>query len=121
MSGKGREKLRSMWPSGSIGTLLLCASLLAPADSSATAATLSVHANFSPNRLNTPTNLALTASFAPSEVAPPPIRRFTLYAPAGMPIDTRGAGTCAAATLERLGPSGCPEDSRAGFGGGVGL
>ena len=44
-----------------------------------------------------------------------------LYAPAGMEIDLRGAGTCTQATLQQRGPSGCPADSRAGFGGGVGV
>ncbi len=117
MSRKGRESS----PHLALIALLLCTYLLAAAEPLAAAATLSVHAGFSPDRLNAPTNLALTASFAPAEITPPPVRRFTLYAPAGMTVDTRGAGTCAAATLERLGPSGCPENSRAGFGGGVGV
>ncbi|HEY2200316.1 MAG TPA: hypothetical protein VGH56_00395, partial [Solirubrobacteraceae bacterium] len=52
---------------------------------------------------------------------PSPISRFTLYAPAGMEVDVRGAGACTQTTLEQSGPSGCPADSRAGFGGGVGL
>ena len=38
-----------------------------------------------------------------------------------MEIDPRGAGTCIAAKLEADGPSGCPADSRVGFGGGTGL
>ncbi len=101
--------------------LLLCAGLL-PATHAWATQTLSVHADFSPDRLNASTNLALTASFlAPTGTPPPPIRRFTLYAPAGMKIDTRGAGTCAATTLAQIGPSGCPPNSRAGFGGGVGI
>lgn len=82
---------------------------------------LTVNANFRPDRLGASTNLSLSASFNSSPGRPPsPITRFTLYAPAGMGVDTRGAGTCVASALERQGPAGCPADSRAGFGGGVG-
>lgn len=84
--------------------------------------TLAVHASFSPDQLGASTNLSLTASFLSSTGNPPsPIRKFVLYAPAGIEIDLHGAGTCAPVTLERRGPSGCPVDSRAGFGGGVGV
>jgi hypothetical protein len=84
--------------------------------------TLTVHASFSPDELGTSTNLSLTASFLSSTGSPPsPIRKFVLYAPAGIEIDLHGTGTCAPVTLEQRGPSGCPVDSRAGFGGGVGV
>jgi hypothetical protein len=84
--------------------------------------TLEVHASFSPDELGASTNLSLTANFVSSTGTPPsPIRKFVLYAPAGIEIDLHGAGTCAPATLERRGPGGCPADSRAGFGGGVGV
>jgi hypothetical protein len=83
---------------------------------------LTVHASFSPDQLGAPTNLSLTSSIlSGSASAPPPVTKITLYAPAGIEIDRRGAGTCAAATLEQQGPAGCPIDSRAGFGGGVGV
>jgi hypothetical protein len=83
--------------------------------------TLTFHASFSPDKLGAPTNLSLTASFLSSTASPPsPVTKFMLYAPAGMEIDVHGAGTCTATTLEQKGPSGCPADSRAGFGGGVG-
>lgn len=36
-------------------------------------------------------------------------------------MDPRGVDTCAATALEQRGPAGCPADSRAGFGGGVGV
>lgn len=85
-------------------------------------ATLSLHASFTPDKLGAPANLAITANFlSGTGRAPSPVTRFKLYAPAGLGVDTRGAGTCAAETLQRIGPSGCPEDSRAGFGGGVGV
>jgi hypothetical protein len=84
--------------------------------------TLTVHARFTPDKLGASTNLSLTASFSSTAGgAPSPVRKFTLYAPAGMGVDTRGAVTCSPTTLEKAGPSGCPEDSRVGFGGGVGL
>jgi hypothetical protein len=84
--------------------------------------TLNVQARFSPDILEAPTNFSLTASFVSSTGLPPsPITRFTLYAPAGMEVDPHGVDTCAAAALEQRGPVGCPADSRAGFGGGVGV
>jgi hypothetical protein len=83
---------------------------------------LAVHASFTPDRLSAVTNLSLTASFLSDGANPPsPVTRVTLYAPAGIEVDARGAGTCTAATLQQQGPSGCPPDSRAGFGGGIGV
>ncbi len=83
---------------------------------------LTVHASFTPDRLGAVTNLSLTASFLSGEANPPsPVTRVTLYAPAGIEVDALGAGTCAAAALRQRGPSGCPADSRAGFGGGIGV
>lgn len=83
---------------------------------------LSVHASFAPNEPGASTNLSLTAGFTSStEIPPSPITKFVLYAPGGLEVNTYGAGICAATTLETKGPDGCPEDSRAGFGGGVGV
>lgn len=102
-------------------SLALCAFLLVATIAWA-AETLTVNARFTPDKPGAPTNLSLTASFSSTAGgAPSPVRKFTLYAPAGMGVDTRGAVTCAPATLEKSGPRGCPEDSRVGFGGGVGL
>jgi hypothetical protein len=104
-----------------LATLLLCTCLLLAAVAWA-ADTLIVHESFTPDRLGAPTNLSITARFASSTGIPPsPITKLTLYAPAGLGIDARGAGTCTTTKLEEHGPSGCPPDSRAGFGGGVGL
>jgi hypothetical protein len=91
----------------------------------AAASTVEVHERFTPDRLGASTNLSLTARFspppgAPAGATPEPVRKLTVYAPAGMTIDARGADTCSRAALERGGPSACPPDSRAGFGGGVG-
>jgi hypothetical protein len=82
--------------------------------------TLIVKEAFTPDRLGAATNLSITARFASSaDVPPAPVTRLTLYAPAGLRIQARGAGTCTEATLQRRGPVGCPADSRVGFGGGV--
>jgi hypothetical protein len=75
---------------------------------------------FTPDRLGAATNLSIAASFGSSADAPPtPIDRLTLYGPAGLGIQARGAGTCTEAVLYQHGPAGCPANSRAGFGGGV--
>lgn len=84
--------------------------------------TVEVHERFTPDRLGAPTNLSLTARLSsPAGTTPTPMRKLTVYAPAGMAIDARGAGTCTRASLERSGPVACPTNSRAGFGGGVGV
>lgn len=81
-----------------------------------------VRERFTPDRLGAPTNLSLTARFsAASAIAREPVRKFTVYAPAGLRIDARGAGTCLPQALERMGPAACPTDSRVGFGGGTGV
>jgi hypothetical protein len=83
---------------------------------------LAVHESFTPDNLGVPTNLSITAKFLSSSGAPPsPIVKLTLYAPDGLRIEAHGAGTCSQSVLAARGPSGCPADSRAGFGGGVGV
>lgn len=104
-----------------LAALLACACLTIAAVVWA-AETLTVHASFNPDKLGSPTNVSFTGKFASTTASPPsPITNVTAYLPAGLVIDTRGAGTCTAAKLQASGPSGCPADSRAGFGGGVGL
>lgn len=77
---------------------------------------------FEPNKLGSPTSLAVSAVFKSATPGPPPpISKLTFYAPRGMRIDPRGAGVCTAAILEARGPYGCPADSRVGFGDGIGL
>ncbi len=99
--------------------LLACASLLTAALAWATD-TLVVHESFTPDKLGAATNLSVTANFiSATGAASSPITKLTLYAPAGMAVDAHGAGTCTATRLRERGPSGCPPNSRAGFGGGV--
>jgi hypothetical protein len=104
-----------------LGGLLLCVGLLFAALAWATD-TLTVNEAFTPDKLGAPTNLSITAQFASSTGGPPsPITKLTLYAPAGLGIEARGAGTCNPEALQLHGPSSCPANSRVGFGGGVGL
>ena len=100
--------------------LLACGCLLAVGVAWATE-TLTTHAAFSPDRLGSPTNLSVVGKFSvPVGGVPSPITKLTAYLPGGVTIDARGAGVCSAAVLEARGPSACPADSRAGFGGGIG-
>ncbi len=84
--------------------------------------TLIVKEAFTPDRLGAATNLSISAAFASNaDVPPAPVSRLTLYGPAGLRVQAQGARTCTEAVLEQRGPSGCPADSRVGFGGGVGV
>jgi hypothetical protein len=101
--------------------LLACVCLTVVAVAWATQ-TLSINARFEPDEPDAPTTVAVDGRFHSSTGGlPSPVRSLTAYLPAGLRIDTRGAGMCTAAKLEEDGPSGCPADSRAGFGGGIGL
>jgi hypothetical protein len=102
--------------------VLTCGVLLAIVAVAWAAETLTVQAQFTPDKLGAPTNLSATAKFASSTGGvPSPIRTATAYGPAGLEVDVRGAGTCTTAKLEEVGPSVCPADSRMGYGAGVGL
>ena len=104
-----------------LATLVVCSLSLSGALAWA-AQSLIVHESFTPNKLGAPTNLSITAKFTSTTGGiPSPITRLTLYAPAGLGIDARGAGTCTAIELSEHGPSACPANSRVGFGGGVGV
>ena len=106
------------------GVLLLssigCACLVGAAVTWASQA-FTVNSSFTPDKLDTPTNLATRTIFTAGSSTPAPLREIVTYAPAGMEVNVHGMGTCDQAKLEEEGPSGCPEDSRIGFGGGVGL
>jgi hypothetical protein len=80
-----------------------------------------VQLRFTPDRLNAPTNLTAIATLSQGEGVPPPITGLSVYLPAGLRLDTKGAGSCQASRLEMEGARACPADSRIGFGGGVGV
>ncbi len=103
-------------------TRTLIGGLLATATVASSTQSIALHARFTPDRLGVPTNLSATGQLASADGGiPSPVTKVAFYTPAGARIDLRGAGTCTAVKLERVGPSACPANSRAGFGGGVGL
>lgn len=78
-------------------------------------------AGFSPDALGVPTNVFGKATIGSTDTPlPAPISRVTVMGPAGLTLSLEGAGTCSQAVLENQGPSGCPTNSKAGFGGGMG-
>jgi hypothetical protein len=85
------------------------------------AQTFTLGAAFTPNALGAPTNLSTTLTFASSAGPPKPIADVVAYGPAGLSVDVHGLATCGRDQLEAHGPSGCPAESRVGFGGGVGV
>jgi hypothetical protein len=83
--------------------------------------TFTVSTHFTPYKLGAPANLSASTVFSTGGPVPTPITNVLAYGPAGLTVNVNGAGTCEKAVLERDGPSGCPADSRIGFGGGIGL
>lgn len=100
--------------------LIGCACLIGAAIAIASE-TFTTTSYFKPDKLGAPTNLSAKAVFASNGTVPTPVGHVLAYGPAGLGVDVRGAGTCQKAMLEQKGPSGCPADSRIGFGGGIGL
>lgn len=105
-----------------VAALAACICLIAAAAASA-GEIVTVHGAFTPNVLGAPTNAsgeAKIVSTIPGEI-PTPIVGFTIKGPAGLKVELEGTGTCSVAILEGpQGPEGCPKDSVAGFGGGMG-
>jgi hypothetical protein len=101
--------------------LVGCALLLSGASAQA-AETVGIKAKFTPDKLGAPTNLFAEATFGSTiGPVPSPITKTVAMGPAGLELDLKGTGTCSAAILEGAqGPEGCPLNSIAGFGGGVG-
>jgi hypothetical protein len=78
-------------------------------------------AAFSPDKLGVPTNAFGRATIGSTNLpVPSPITHVNVFGPAGVTLNLQGTGTCTVAALENVGPSACPADSRAGFGGGEG-
>jgi hypothetical protein len=102
---------------------LLVLGFLLPAAFASGTAELVAQERFTPDRLGSSTNLSLTAELPAiaGEAQPERVTKLTLYAPAGLGVDARGALTCSRAALEQRGPPACPARSRVGFGGGVGV
>jgi hypothetical protein len=78
-------------------------------------------ATFTPDKLGVPINVFGNATISSTtSPVPSPITHVNVFGPAGTTLSLEGSGTCAAAKLENVGPSACPANSRAGFGGGEG-
>ena len=110
---------------GQIVGAMLCVAFLACAVPPLAAAEEQVtitEAGFSPDALGMPTNAfgsaTITSTTGP---VPSPIRHVNVYGPAGVTLDLEGTGVCNREALEQKGPSACPANSRAGFGGGQGV
>jgi hypothetical protein len=106
----------------SVVAVLMIGACSAPVAVTSAAETVTVNARFTPEALGAPTNLSATAIFhSTTPGIQPPATKVTVYGPAGMLVDTRGAGTCTATPtrLVNVGPSACPASSRIGFGKGV--
>ncbi|HEY2216330.1 MAG TPA: hypothetical protein VGH21_02470 [Solirubrobacteraceae bacterium] len=107
-----------------LSTLVACTTALGVASGAHATENVTIAPSFTPDKLGVPTNLSATVAIG-SDLpgSQPPMTRVTAYGPAGMSIDTRGAGICTAspAELEATGPRACPADSRVGFGKASGL
>ncbi|HEY7934395.1 MAG TPA: hypothetical protein VID48_11285 [Solirubrobacteraceae bacterium] len=101
--------------------LAVCACLIGAALAFASE-TFTITSYFTPDKLGAPANLSAKTVFALNDGSvPTPVGHVLAYGPAGLRVDVAGTGTCQKAALELKGPSGCPADSRIGFGGGLGL
>jgi hypothetical protein len=79
-----------------------------------------LHASFTPDRLEASTTIAFGFHLQTATgLAPPPLTSVVLHMPAGMDYThtTLGLSTCQAATLQADGVKGCPPNSRLGSGG----
>lgn len=98
--------------------LTLAVALVSPSRSVAgTSATL--HVGLTPEHLGRGTTIEFGFDLAgPAGSVPPPVTTISLFYPRDFGILTSGLGhaTCTTATLEVLGPSGCPSRSLMGFG-----
>ena len=104
------------------GAAVCCATLI-PVGVARAAETVSItEAGFSPDKPGMPTNAFGSATIeSTTGPVPSPITHVNVYGPAGVTLDLEGTGVCTEAILRRVGPSGCPANSRAGFGGGQGI
>jgi|SRR5580692_4042073 hypothetical protein len=83
--------------------------------------TLTFSAQLTPDRLGASTNFSAQTTVISEDGPPSPLKSVVAYMPAGLEVHMRGIDTCEKIKLETEGPSGCPTDSRIGFGGGIGV
>jgi hypothetical protein len=97
--------------------LLACAYLLPTAAHAAQSASL--HVTFTPERLGQSTSMRFGVQItAPAGRVPPPLTELDVRYPSDLGLAASGLGltTCSEATVQALGPAGCPADSRMGHG-----
>ena len=104
-----------------VAALVCGATFLAASPARAEETVRITEAGFSPDALGAPTNAFGSATIGSTNLpVPSPITHVDVFGPAGVTLDLEGTGTCNKERLEQLGPQGCTEDSKAGFGGGEG-
>jgi hypothetical protein len=99
---------------GGAGALSAGSALAAPATEQAT-----LHASFTPDRLEASTTIGFSFHVQTTEgLAPPPMTGVVLHMPAGMnyTLTTLGLSICQPSVLQAKGVSGCPPNSRLGAG-----
>jgi hypothetical protein len=105
-----------------VAAVLCSMSLLGVASAQAEQTVTITEAGFSPDKLGVPTNAFGRATIGSTTgPVPSPITHVNVYGPAGVTLDLEGTGICNKQRLENLGPPACPANSRAGFGGGMGI
>ncbi len=104
-----------------LAAVIGCVSLIG-AMSAQAAETVTLKAEFSPEKLGAPTNAHGTGTFTNSTgKVPSPITKFELFGPAGLTLNVVGTGECTEKVILETGGKGCPKDSVAGAGGGLGV
>src|SRR5580704_4356145 len=100
-------------------TAALLACGVTPAATTAVPEQGTLHASFSPDRLGTSTTIGFGFTVSTAEgLAPPPLTGINLHMPAGMNFTTTtlGLAICNPNALQEHGVSGCPANSRLGYG-----
>ncbi len=101
-------------------TAALSACACLPATAAAKASeTATLHTSFAPDRLGASTTLSFSFNITTTAgLAPPPLNSIDLHMPAGMNYaeTTLGLAVCQPEVLAKEGLTGCPANSRLGFG-----
>jgi hypothetical protein len=98
---------------------VLCCALPAAASAQSEPVQATLHASFSPDRLGAGTTIGFSFTLKTAGgLAPTPLTGMDLHMPAGMNYTetTLGLAECSTKTLEARGASGCPVNSRLGYG-----
>jgi hypothetical protein len=97
-------------------SLLACAALPAVAQAKQSA---SLHVTFNPEHLGHSSSVYFAIQInAPAGQVPPPLTELDMHYPSslGLAVSGLGIASCSPATIDAIGPRGCPADSRMGQG-----